>query len=56
MWNQVLKKVETIKYLDRMLCFYISDFPVAGFNLQREQIKWVLSTVLLSVVPIGRLH
>ena len=55
-WNQVLDKVDTFKYLDSMLYFYDSDWPVVERNLQREQIKWVLSTVLLYIVPIGRLH
>ena len=55
-WNQGLDKVDTFKYLDRMMYFYDSDCPVAKRNLQRDQRKLVLSTVLLSVVPIGRLH
>ena len=56
MWNQVLDKVDTFEYLDRILCFYVSDWPVVDRNLHIEQRKLVLSTVLLFVVPIGRLH
>ena len=56
MWNQVLEKVDTFKYLERMMKFYDSDWPVVDRNLQREHRKWVLRTVILSVVSIGRLH
>ena len=51
-WNQVLDKVDTFKYLERMIYFYDSDCPVVKRNLQREQSKWVLSKFLLSVVLI----
>ena len=56
MRNQVLEKLDTFKYLDRMLFFYVSDWYVVDRNLHIEQRKYVLSTVLLSVLPIGRLH
>ena len=55
-WNQLLEKVNTFKYLDMIMYFYESDWPEVDQNLQREQRKWFFSTVLLSVVPIGRLH
>ena len=45
-----------MKYLDRMMSFYDSDWPVVDRNLQREQRELVLSTVFLSFVPIGLLH
>ena len=34
-WNQVLDKVDTFKYMDRMMFFDESDFPVVERNLQR---------------------
>ena len=55
-WNQLLEKLDTFKYLDSILSFYESDWHVVDRNLHREQRKLVLSTVLLSVVPIGSLH
>ena len=55
-WNQVLEKLDTFKYLDMMLYFYEIEWPMVDRNLQIEQRKWFLSTVLLSVVSIGRLH
>ena len=56
MWNQLIEKLDTFKYLDRILSFYDSDWPVVDRNIQIYQSKWVLSTFLLYVVPIGRLY
>ena len=55
-WNQVLEKVETFNYLDRMLYFYDIGWHLVDRNLYREQSKWVLSKVLLYIVTIGRSH
>ena len=55
LWNQVLEKMDTFKYLDMILSFYDSDWTVVDRNLQIEQKKWVLSTVILYIVRIGRL-
>ena len=56
MWNQLLEKLDTFKYLDTILSFYDIDWHVVDQNLQREHRKWVLSKVLLSIVTIGLLH
>ena len=45
--------VVTFKYLYKMLSFYDSDWPVVEQNLERDQSKWFLGMVLLSVVTIG---
>ena len=55
-WNQVLEKVYTFKYMDRMISFYDSYWPVVERNLERDQSKWFLSVVLVSFFMIGCLH
>ena len=55
-WNQVLEKLYTFKYLDRMISFYDSDWPVVDCNLERYQSKWFLSMVLVYFFMIGCLH
>ena len=43
--EQVIEKVDTFKYLDRMLYFEYSDWTAVDRNLHRAQRRWIRSPV-----------
>ena len=47
MQDQVLEKLDTFKYLVRILYFDNSKFPMVAWNLQRERRKWGQLSYLL---------